>query len=91
MPRMPQEAAASFRAKKTESGSAKPTASSAPKDCPKHKYSSQLSMLSACFPDWNEDDLISVLVDLNGDVELAAHRISEGIEIGIIHIYVSIL
>jgi hypothetical protein len=44
----------------------------------KDKYASQLVMLSELFPAWNEDDLVAVIAELNGDLELAVNRISEG-------------
>lgn len=45
----------------------------------KTTYVSQLSMLTELFPDWNEEDLVAVIVELNGDLELAVNRITEGI------------
>ncbi|KII90171.1 hypothetical protein PLICRDRAFT_124097 [Plicaturopsis crispa FD-325 SS-3] len=42
------------------------------------KYRSQARQLQELFPSWSSDDLHSVLLEVAGDVELAATRISEG-------------
>ncbi|KAG8765631.1 RNAPII degradation factor [Ceratobasidium sp. 428] len=43
------------------------------------KYVSQVSQLRELAPDWNDDDLLSVLQDTNGSVEVAFDRISQGL------------
>jgi hypothetical protein len=45
----------------------------------KKQFNQPLSQLQAIFPEWKEDDLLSVLEEVQGDVELAVARISEGI------------
>jgi len=42
------------------------------------QFNEPIVQLQAIFPDWNEEDLISVLEEVRGDVELAVARISEG-------------
>lgn len=42
------------------------------------QFNAPLSQLLAIFPDWKDDDLVSVLEEVRGDVELAVARISEG-------------
>ncbi|KAG6843950.1 hypothetical protein H0H87_011456 [Tephrocybe sp. NHM501043] len=42
------------------------------------KYRNQAQQLQELFPNWTNDDLQSLLVEVHGDVELAATRISEG-------------
>jgi len=42
------------------------------------KYAEQAHQLQEFFPLWKNDDLQSLLVEVGGDVELAASRISEG-------------
>ena len=44
----------------------------------KKQFNQPLSQLQAIFPEWKEDDLLSVLEEVQGDVELAVARISEG-------------
>lgn len=41
--------------------------------------SSPADILAEVFPTWNMDDLMAILSELDGDVELAITRISEGI------------
>lgn len=41
--------------------------------------SSPADILAEVFPTWNMDDLMAILTELDGDVELAITRISEGI------------
>ncbi|WFC97874.1 RNAPII degradation factor [Malassezia yamatoensis] len=42
------------------------------------KYTQQLSVMQEMFPDWTDEDLLFVLQEANGDIELAVGRISEG-------------
>ncbi|KAI0351591.1 hypothetical protein OH77DRAFT_1506392 [Trametes cingulata] len=42
------------------------------------KYASQVKQLKEAFPGWTELDLESLLIEVNGDVELASTRILEG-------------
>lgn len=44
----------------------------------KRQYNEPLSQLRAIFPDWAEQDLMSVLEETKGDIELAVARVSEG-------------
>jgi len=44
----------------------------------KKQFNQPLSQLQAIFPEWKEDDLLSVLEEVQGGVELAVARISEG-------------
>ncbi len=44
----------------------------------KEKYSDSLPMLVELFPGWNEEDLVSILAELNGDLQLAVNRIADG-------------
>jgi hypothetical protein len=44
----------------------------------KAQFNEPIVQLQAIFPDWKEEDLISVLEEVKGDVELAVARISEG-------------
>jgi len=44
----------------------------------KKQFNQPLSQLQAIFPEWKEVDLLSVLEEVQGDVELAVARISEG-------------
>lgn len=44
----------------------------------RQQYAEQLSMLKEMFPDWHQDDLLALLSELNGDIERAAIRITEG-------------
>ncbi|KAF8064124.1 hypothetical protein FPV67DRAFT_1503608 [Lyophyllum atratum] len=43
------------------------------------KYRQQARTLQELFPSWSNDDLQSLLVEVHGDVELAATRISDGV------------
>ncbi|KAF7759751.1 hypothetical protein Agabi119p4_11446 [Agaricus bisporus var. burnettii] len=45
------------------------------------KFSSQLRSLKETFPDWSTDDLHSLLLDVNGDANVAAGRISDGLAV----------
>jgi CUE domain len=45
------------------------------------QFNEPIVQLQAIFPDWKEEDLISVLEEVKGDVELAVARISEGAQI----------
>lgn len=45
---------------------------------PTSKYASQLKMLAPLFPDWDKNELASVLVDTRGNVEEAAVLITDG-------------
>jgi len=42
------------------------------------QYNEPLIQLKAIFPDWKQDDLLSILEDTRGDVETAVAHISEG-------------
>ncbi|KAG6808774.1 hypothetical protein H0H92_002954 [Tricholoma furcatifolium] len=42
------------------------------------KHRAQAQQLQELFPHWTNDDLLSLLAEVHGDVELAATRISEG-------------
>ncbi|KAG8909014.1 hypothetical protein FRB99_000117 [Tulasnella sp. 403] len=44
----------------------------------REKYGSKLQTLKEIYPDWDEESLLSVLGDSNGNVEAAATNISEG-------------
>jgi hypothetical protein len=44
----------------------------------KAEYGTQLSTLRELFSDWSDEDLLYALQDADGDLELAALRISEG-------------
>jgi hypothetical protein len=44
----------------------------------KKQFNQPLLQLQAIFPEWKEVDLLSVLEEVQGDVELAVARISEG-------------
>lgn len=44
----------------------------------RRKYSDRLSTLKEMFPSWTDEDLLSVLNDVNGSLEIAVGRISEG-------------
>ncbi|CEJ00601.1 hypothetical protein RMCBS344292_14653 [Rhizopus microsporus] len=44
----------------------------------KSKYSAKLPTLKVLFSDWSDDDLLFVLEEANGDLDLAIDRISEG-------------
>lgn len=44
----------------------------------KAKYSSSLSTLRELFPTWNDEDLLSVLAETQGDLEATVARIAEG-------------
>lgn len=58
--------------------SALPTAADDGLKAAKKQFNQPLSQLQAIFPEWKEDDLLSVLEEAQGDVELAVARISEG-------------
>ncbi|KAF9815650.1 hypothetical protein IEO21_04440 [Rhodonia placenta] len=47
-------------------------------DAHSEKYSSQAHKLQELFPTWSNEDLQSLLTEVNGDLQLAATRISEG-------------
>lgn len=42
------------------------------------KSNSSVKILKELFPHWNDDDLNQVLIDVNGVLESAVARISEG-------------
>lgn len=42
------------------------------------QFNQPLVQLQAIFPEWKEEDLISVLEEVKGDIETAVARISEG-------------
>ena len=42
------------------------------------QHKGALAQLSEMFTDWKEDDLLSVLLEVGGDVQVAATRITEG-------------
>ncbi|KAG8830800.1 hypothetical protein FRC17_004220 [Serendipita sp. 399] len=42
------------------------------------QFNEPLAQLQAIFPEWKEDDLLSLLEEVKGDVETAVARISEG-------------
>lgn len=44
----------------------------------KSKYASQLSTLRELFADWSDEDLLFALQEVDGDLDLAIDRISEG-------------
>lgn len=44
----------------------------------RRKYSDRLSTLKEMFPSWTDEDLLSVLNDVSGSLEIAVGRISEG-------------
>lgn len=44
----------------------------------KSKYSAKLPTLKVLFSDWSDDDLLFVLDEANGDLDLTIDRISEG-------------
>lgn len=44
----------------------------------KSLYSSSLSALQEMFPDWKEEDLLSLLSETEGNVNVAAEQIFEG-------------
>jgi hypothetical protein len=44
----------------------------------KSKYSLTLSTLRELFPDWKDEDLLTVLSETEGDIEAAVTRIAEG-------------
>ncbi|KAI7879738.1 hypothetical protein K492DRAFT_80589 [Lichtheimia hyalospora FSU 10163] len=44
----------------------------------KSRYSSQLATLRELFADWSDDDLLFALQEVEGDLDLAIDRISEG-------------
>jgi hypothetical protein len=44
----------------------------------KSKYSAKLPTLKVLFSDWSDDDLLFVLEEANGDLDLTIDRISEG-------------
>lgn len=45
----------------------------------KSRYASQLATLRELFADWSDDDLLFALQEVEGDLDLAIDRISEGI------------
>jgi hypothetical protein len=45
----------------------------------KSKYSAKLPTLKVLFSDWSDDDLLFVLEEANGDLDITIDRISEGI------------
>ena len=45
----------------------------------KSKHSSKLPTLKVLFSEWSDDDLLFVLEEANGDLDLAIDRISEGL------------
>jgi hypothetical protein len=44
----------------------------------KSKHSAKLPTLKVLFSEWSDDDLLFVLEEANGDLDLAIDRISEG-------------
>ncbi|KAI0742756.1 hypothetical protein C8Q80DRAFT_1273371 [Daedaleopsis nitida] len=52
--------------------------SQASSDAPALKYRSEVKHLQEAFPAWSYDDLQTLLTEVNGDVQVAADRISEG-------------
>jgi len=75
---------------KTHSDRAMPSPLSAPPvaaddglKAAKKQINQPLFQLQAIFPEWKEDDLLSVLEEAQGNVELAVARISEGIPLPI--------
>jgi CUE domain len=44
----------------------------------RRKYGDKLATLKELFPNWTEEDILSVLSDVNGSLEVAVGRISEG-------------
>lgn len=44
----------------------------------KSKYSAKLPTLKVLFSDWSDDDLLFVLEEANGDLDITIDRISEG-------------
>lgn len=45
----------------------------------REKYGGKLGGLKEMFPNWNDEDLLSVLAEVNGNVDTAAGRIAEGV------------
>ena len=45
----------------------------------RRKFSDKLTTLKEVYPNWSDDDLLSLLSEVNGNVEIAVVRISEGI------------
>lgn len=45
----------------------------------RRKFSDKLASLKELFPGWTDEDLLSVLSDVNGSLETAVGRISEGL------------
>lgn len=44
----------------------------------KKKYANTLPMLKELFPDWTDEDLVFALEEVDGDLEQAIDRITEG-------------
>lgn len=44
----------------------------------KKKYADTLPMLKELFSDWSDEDLVFLLEDTDGDLEVAVGRITEG-------------
>lgn len=45
----------------------------------KKKYADTLPMLKELFSDWSDEDLVFLLEDTDGDLEVAVERITEGL------------
>lgn len=65
------------RGPRTRTGNekARPDSSAGSKDS---TYKESVALLIELFPEWTEEDLISLLTDLNGNVELACNQIADG-------------
>lgn len=44
----------------------------------RRKYADKLGSLKELFPKWSDEDLLTVLAEVNGSLEVAVGRISEG-------------
>ncbi|KAI8912583.1 hypothetical protein EDD86DRAFT_201771 [Gorgonomyces haynaldii] len=44
----------------------------------KKRFASELQTLGEIFSDWTQQDLVAILLEVNGDIDLAIARISEG-------------
>lgn len=45
----------------------------------KRRYQQEYSYVATVFAEWSEQDILSILEDTNGDLDLTVTRISEGI------------
>lgn len=63
------------RGPRSRGGSNKSRSGNGTKD---DKSKEAVALLTELFPEWTEEDLVSLLADLNGDVELACNQIADG-------------